>query len=143
MPLQCLQSQLRWWGINPRGSVTQSNPQCHVFILRVSLALNGSPFFSLSLNNPLFVCAYWMIPPPGVTVKESWRGSQGAESDFYSKPLKGQHVSLFCSSKKRLARIHINVQPCSYSDKYPCELFCSQISFRKLTNGEGKPEESR
>ncbi|XP_027131322.1 B-cell scaffold protein with ankyrin repeats [Larimichthys crocea] len=34
---------------------------------------------------------------PSVTVNENRRGSQEAESDFYSKPLKGQHQSSFFS----------------------------------------------
>uniref|UniRef100_A0A4W5RAA4 B cell scaffold protein with ankyrin repeats 1 n=1 Tax=Hucho hucho TaxID=62062 RepID=A0A4W5RAA4_9TELE len=33
---------------------------------------------------------------PNVTVNECRRGSQPVETDFYSKPLKGQHVSISC-----------------------------------------------
>ncbi|XP_049424680.1 B-cell scaffold protein with ankyrin repeats-like isoform X1 [Epinephelus fuscoguttatus] len=38
---------------------------------------------------------------PSVSVTESRRGSQAAESDFYSKPLKGQHLSFFSKGDKR------------------------------------------
>lgn len=47
--------------------------------------------------------------PPGVTVSESRRGSQAAESDFYSKPLKGQHVSLLYVPEECLAEVNMNV----------------------------------
>ncbi|XP_023255370.1 B-cell scaffold protein with ankyrin repeats [Seriola lalandi dorsalis] len=39
--------------------------------------------------------------PPGVAVNESRRGSQPVESDFYSKPLKGQHSNFFWRADKR------------------------------------------
>ncbi|XP_070710883.1 B-cell scaffold protein with ankyrin repeats-like [Pempheris klunzingeri] len=38
---------------------------------------------------------------PSVTVNESQRGSQAAESDFYSKPLKGQHSYFFSKGDKQ------------------------------------------
>ncbi|XP_044039154.1 B-cell scaffold protein with ankyrin repeats-like isoform X2 [Siniperca chuatsi] len=37
---------------------------------------------------------------PSVTVNESRRGSQAVESDFYSKPLKGQHSHFFSKADK-------------------------------------------
>ncbi|XP_008296232.1 B-cell scaffold protein with ankyrin repeats [Stegastes partitus] len=39
--------------------------------------------------------------PPSVTVNESRRASQPAESDFYSKPLKGQQSNFFRKADKR------------------------------------------
>ncbi|XP_041821427.1 B-cell scaffold protein with ankyrin repeats-like isoform X1 [Chelmon rostratus] len=38
---------------------------------------------------------------PSLAVNESRRGSQAAESDFYSKPLKGQHSNFFSKADKR------------------------------------------
>ncbi|XP_049923032.1 B-cell scaffold protein with ankyrin repeats-like [Epinephelus moara] len=38
---------------------------------------------------------------PSVSVSESRRGSQAVESDFYSKPLKGQHLSFFSKGDKQ------------------------------------------
>ncbi|XP_045921325.1 B-cell scaffold protein with ankyrin repeats-like [Micropterus dolomieu] len=38
---------------------------------------------------------------PSVAVNESRRGSQAVESDFYSKPLKGQHSNFFSKANKR------------------------------------------
>ncbi|KAM9335586.1 B-cell scaffold protein with ankyrin repeats-like [Symphorus nematophorus] len=38
---------------------------------------------------------------PSVTVNESRRGSQVVETDFYSKPLKGQHSNFFSKADKR------------------------------------------
>ncbi len=47
--------------------------------------------------------------PPGVAGNESRSRSKAEESDFYSKPLKGQHVSFLCLPKENLAGVCINV----------------------------------
>lgn len=43
--------------------------------------------------------------PPGVAGSESQRGSQEAESVFYSKPLGGQHVGLLELGTTKHARV--------------------------------------
>lgn len=98
------------------------------------------PFSETILCSIRRVCVFGWNSPPGVTVTESRRGSQAAETDFYSKPLKGQLVSL---SSKGIKRHEYEV--CTTCDKWcPCGLlflflfFCSQISFPKQTSGEGK-----